>query len=166
RQNRRRTGHHNHDRSRCGHREEKLRRRRPAPYRFPTFGCACRRCRADLACFLRKRRELVLCRNSRSRPHVYWRSPPSQMGPEICCATLENPMAPAGAPVQTAIPPSMRPPESRSLHAGYALAVLFAINLLNFYDRQTLGPLAEPIRKEFHLTDTQLGLLGTMFTIL
>jgi len=52
------------------------------------------------------------------------------------------------------------------LHAGYALAVLFAINLLNFYDRQTLGPLAEPIRKEFHLTDTQLGLLGTMFTIL
>src|SRR5437667_8718583 len=49
---------------------------------------------------------------------------------------------------------------------GYSLAVLFAINLLNFYDRQALGPLAEPIRKEFHLTDTQLGLLGTMFTIL
>src|ERR1700674_5473554 len=49
---------------------------------------------------------------------------------------------------------------------GYALAVLFAINLLNFYDRQTLGPLAEPIRKEFHLTDTQLGVLGTMFTLL
>src|SRR5689334_22993611 len=50
--------------------------------------------------------------------------------------------------------------------AGVALAVLFAINLLNFYDRQTLGPLAEPIRKEFHLTDTQLGILGTIFTVL
>ena len=50
--------------------------------------------------------------------------------------------------------------------AGFGLAVLFAINLLNFYDRQALGPLAEPIRREFHLTDTQLGLLGTIFTLL
>jgi len=50
--------------------------------------------------------------------------------------------------------------------AGVGLAVLFAINLLNFYDRQALGPLAEPIRKEFHLTDTQLGVLGTIFTLL
>jgi MFS family permease len=44
--------------------------------------------------------------------------------------------------------------------------VLFAVNLLNFYDRQALGPLIEPIRREFHLTDTQLGLLGTMFLVL
>ena len=50
--------------------------------------------------------------------------------------------------------------------AGYSLAVLFAVNLLNFYDRQSLGPLAEPIRKEFHLSDTQLGILGTAFTVL
>lgn len=49
---------------------------------------------------------------------------------------------------------------------GAALGVLFAINLLNFYDRQVLGPLLEPIRKEFHLTDTQLGWLGTIFTVL
>src|SRR5580704_10314674 len=49
---------------------------------------------------------------------------------------------------------------------GLALSVLFAVNLLNFYDRQALGPLIEPIRKEFHLTDTQLGLLGTMFLVL
>src|SRR5579872_283872 len=56
--------------------------------------------------------------------------------------------------------------EPRSYSAAAALAVLFAINLLNFYDRQTLGPLAEPIRKEFHLTDTQLGVLGTIFTVL
>lgn len=49
---------------------------------------------------------------------------------------------------------------------GVALGILFAVNLLNFYDRQALGPLIEPIRKEFHLTDTQLGLLGTMFLVL
>ena len=87
-------------------------------------------------------------------------------GPHTRCATLEDRMQPAGAPARSAVPPPNRQPDSGHLRAGYSLAVLFAINLLNFYDRQTLGPLAEPIRKEFHLTDTQLGLLGTMFTIL
>lgn len=49
---------------------------------------------------------------------------------------------------------------SRSLQRS--LAVLFAVNILNFYDRQVLGALLEPIRKEFHLSDTQLGALGTL----
>jgi MFS family permease len=49
--------------------------------------------------------------------------------------------------------------------AKFALAILFAINLLNFFDRQVLGALGEPIRKEFMLSDTALGLLGTVFTI-
>jgi len=47
-----------------------------------------------------------------------------------------------------------------------SLAVLFAINILNFYDRQVLGALLEPIRKEFHLSDTQLGALGTLPIVL
>jgi MFS family permease len=47
-----------------------------------------------------------------------------------------------------------------------SLAVLFAINVLNFYDRQVLGALLEPIRKEFRLTDTQLGILGTLPIVL
>ena len=49
--------------------------------------------------------------------------------------------------------------------ASYALLILFAINLLNFFDRQLIGALAEPIRKEFHLSDTSLGLLGTIATL-
>ena len=44
-----------------------------------------------------------------------------------------------------------------------ALYVLVAVNILNFYDRNVLGALAEPIRKEFALTDTQIGLLGSAF---
>lgn len=48
----------------------------------------------------------------------------------------------------------------------YALAVLFAINTLNFFDRQILGAVGEPIRKEFALDDASLGLLGTAFTLL
>jgi predicted MFS family arabinose efflux permease len=50
--------------------------------------------------------------------------------------------------------------------ASFALFVLFAINLLNFFDRQLPGALAEPIRKEFHLSDTALGLLGTIATLM
>lgn len=41
--------------------------------------------------------------------------------------------------------------------------VLFAVNVLNFYDRHVPGALTEPIRKEFHLNDTQIGLLGSAF---
>src|SRR3979490_3259239 len=50
--------------------------------------------------------------------------------------------------------------------ASFALFILFAINLLNFFDRQLPGALAEPIRKEFHLSDTSLGLLGTVATLM
>jgi MFS family permease len=49
--------------------------------------------------------------------------------------------------------------------AKFALLVLFAINLLNFFDRQLMGALGEPIRKQFHLSDTALGLLGTVFIV-
>ena len=41
--------------------------------------------------------------------------------------------------------------------------ILFGVNVLNFYDRHVAGALTEPIRKEFHLTDTQVGLLGSIF---
>jgi predicted MFS family arabinose efflux permease len=50
--------------------------------------------------------------------------------------------------------------------AGYALAVLFAINLMNFFDRQILGAIGEQIRREWGLGDTALGALGTAFTLL
>ena len=49
--------------------------------------------------------------------------------------------------------------------AWFALALLFGVNLLNFFDRQLPGALGEPIRKEFGLNDTALGLLGTIFTL-
>lgn len=45
----------------------------------------------------------------------------------------------------------------------FSLAVLFAINLLNFYDRAVPGAVTEPVRKEFGLTDAQVGLMGSAF---
>ena len=50
--------------------------------------------------------------------------------------------------------------------AAYALCILFAINAINFFDRQIGGVLAEPVRKEWGLTDTQVGWLATAFTLL
>jgi predicted MFS family arabinose efflux permease len=50
--------------------------------------------------------------------------------------------------------------------ARTTLLLLFAVNLLNFFDRQLPGALGEPIRREFGLSDTALGLLGTAFTLI
>lgn len=69
-------------------------------------------------------------------------------------------------------PTSVEPPvpaeaaATRAPGARFALLILFGINTLNFFDRQLLGALAEPVRKEFHLSDTGLGLLGTVFTLI
>jgi predicted MFS family arabinose efflux permease len=52
---------------------------------------------------------------------------------------------------------------TRSTRLLFSAVVLFAVNVLNFYDRHVPGALTEPIRKEFHLTDTQIGLLGSAF---
>ena len=55
-------------------------------------------------------------------------------------------------------------PQKRIRQSPYFSAfVLFAVNILNFYDRHVPGALTEPIRKEFHLSDTQVGLLGSIF---
>ena len=48
----------------------------------------------------------------------------------------------------------------------WSVGVLVAINILNFYDRQVAGAVIEPVRKEFNLSDTQLGLINTAFTVL
>lgn len=50
-------------------------------------------------------------------------------------------------------------------NARFALGVLFAVNLMNFFDRQVVGALAEPIRIEFGLSDTALGVVNTIFVL-
>jgi MFS family permease len=50
--------------------------------------------------------------------------------------------------------------------ASAALALLFFVNMLNFFDRQILGVVGEQIRKEWELSDTALGALGTVFTVM
>ena len=49
--------------------------------------------------------------------------------------------------------------------AGYTLLVLFLINFLNFFDRVIPSIVLEPVRKEFMLSDTMLGVITTAFTL-
>lgn len=49
--------------------------------------------------------------------------------------------------------------------ANYALAVMFAINLVNFYDRQVIGAVGEAIKQEWKLSDTALGMANVAFTL-
>jgi predicted MFS family arabinose efflux permease len=51
-------------------------------------------------------------------------------------------------------------------YRSYALFMMTAVATLNFVDRQLLSILLEPIKQEFHLSDTQLGFLtGFAFAI-
>ena len=45
------------------------------------------------------------------------------------------------------------------------LFLLFLANLFNFFDRTIPAIIVEPVRKEWSLTDTQLGVISAVFTI-
>jgi MFS family permease len=65
-----------------------------------------------------------------------------------------------------AFPVEQKPSAVLSSMPYWSLLVLVAINILNFYDRQVAGAVVEPIRKEFALSDTQIGWINTAFTVL
>jgi MFS transporter, Spinster family, sphingosine-1-phosphate transporter len=49
--------------------------------------------------------------------------------------------------------------------ARIALAILTGINFLNYIDRYVLASVFEPIKRDLHFTDTQLGWLSSAFMI-
>lgn len=48
-------------------------------------------------------------------------------------------------------------------YAWYALTILWIATFLNYADRQVIFPMFEILKKEFSLSDTQLGMLGSAF---
>ena len=61
---------------------------------------------------------------------------------------------------------SLNPEGSSNSYRNYALGMLTLVYVFNFVDRQLLVILQESIKKELHLSDTQLGLLsGFTFAI-
>ena len=53
-----------------------------------------------------------------------------------------------------------RPFHISTVYRNYVLILLLIVGIFNFVDRQILAILLEPIKQEFLLSDTQLGLLG------
>jgi predicted MFS family arabinose efflux permease len=51
-------------------------------------------------------------------------------------------------------------PGKGRLYTGYVIGLLLAVNILNFVDRQLPFILAESIKRDLGLSDTQIGLLG------
>ncbi len=49
--------------------------------------------------------------------------------------------------------------------ARVALAILTAINFLNYIDRYVMAAVFEPVKRDLHFSDTQLGLLSSAFMI-
>ncbi len=54
---------------------------------------------------------------------------------------------------------------TQAANAWRVLFLLFLANLFNFFDRTIPAIIVEPIRLEWHLSDFQLGMLGTAFTL-
>ena len=50
-------------------------------------------------------------------------------------------------------------------NAWRILFLLFLANLFNFFDRTLPAIIIEPIRMEWHLSDFQIGIIGTAFTV-
>ncbi|OGT97936.1 MAG: MFS transporter [Geobacteraceae bacterium GWB2_52_12] len=61
----------------------------------------------------------------------------------------------------------MKPAHSETSHhsARYALALLLAVNLLNYVDRQALYAVFPLIKADLNLSDTSLGFLGSAFML-
>jgi predicted MFS family arabinose efflux permease len=59
----------------------------------------------------------------------------------------------------------MNEDQKQNRQAWFALAVLFGINTMNFFDRQILAAVSEPIRMQWKLSDTALGVMNTVFVL-
>jgi predicted MFS family arabinose efflux permease len=67
---------------------------------------------------------------------------------------------------QTAPPAPLTPPQSGGLYGWVVVATLCVVYSFNYLDRQFLSVLAEPVKRELHLSDAQLGLLtGPAFAL-
>lgn len=62
-------------------------------------------------------------------------------------------------------PLSAPPAVSAATDPRWLLALLFAANMLNFYDRTIPAIVVEPLKLEFALDDSQIGVISAAFTV-
>ena len=69
-------------------------------------------------------------------------------------------------PASSTTAPATAPAEPSLARAWYAVAVLTLANVSGFVDRQILSLLVEPIKRDLHITDTQVSLLAGLGFVL
>ena len=75
--------------------------------------------------------------------------------------------APVETPPAASVPTDAQPAWANPLYAWFVVLVLTIAYTCSFIDRQILTLLIEPIRRDLHITDTQVSLLGGLaFSIL
>src|SRR5437868_4053735 len=62
--------------------------------------------------------------------------------------------------------PPPRPMRTTTPRLVFTLCVLLGVNTMNFFDRQILPAVQEKVRREWRLSDSDLGWLGTAFILL
>lgn len=62
-------------------------------------------------------------------------------------------------------PAMATPAPAAPVRAGYALFILTLINLVNYLDRYIVSSALPAIQRDFSITNTQAGLLGTVFIV-
>ncbi len=60
----------------------------------------------------------------------------------------------------------MNEDQDQRKQAFFALMILFGINTMNFFDRQITAAVTEPLRMQWNLSDTAMGVMGTAFTLI
>lgn len=116
------------------------------------------------------RRQGVLCKKGNRQPIAGpgQEAPVQEMKrvmPDDAVRATPQPGAQPGA--QTGAHSGFQPGGLTLRQANYALAVFLAAYILSFVDRQILGLLVDPIRRDLGLSDLQIGLLqGAAFALL
>src|SRR5256714_11708120 len=68
-------------------------------------------------------------------------------------------------PLAAARPEMAKSPTPSRAYAAYVLGLLTLVNLLNYLDRNVVYAVFEPIKRDLHVSDTQLGWLGSAYII-
>src|SRR5256886_12402373 len=68
-------------------------------------------------------------------------------------------------PLAAARPEMAKSPTPSRAYAAYVLGLLTLVNLLNYLDRNVVYAVFEPIKHDLHVSDVQLGWLGSAYII-
>ena len=68
-------------------------------------------------------------------------------------------------PLAAARPEMAKSPTPSRAYAAYVLGLLTLVNLLNYLDRNVVYAVFEPIKRDLHVSDAQLGWLGSAYII-